>query len=268
MVNEEYSILNELEIGILIVDSSKRIEYCNRAAIDLLGKSGKKAQKYCYELLFGKESPCQKCFGDIKGQNSEIVEIELPDLDRFVEISVKKIAAGRILIQLSNITTQNRLREELNKSIISDQSSGLLKRNLIYNHLQSEMTHSRRFGRNLGFIMLRVSDLSNPGINSVSKIVARTIRGIGEILGDDTRTYDLSYRFGRDTFAVILPDENLEGTLTVSNRLYSKIKNLGIQRARIGASTMGSTTSPEEIIESAQRALYVAEHSDNSVAAI
>jgi len=90
MANEEYSILNELEIGILIVDSSKRIEYCNRAAIDLLGKSGGKAQKYCYELLFGKESPCQKCFGDIKGQNSEIVEIELADLDRFVEISVKK----------------------------------------------------------------------------------------------------------------------------------------------------------------------------------
>ena len=268
MPNEEFSILDRLETGIMIVDSSKRIEYCNRAAIDLMGNHGNNPREYCYEFLFGKESPCRNCFQDMKGVDSDSVEIKLPGCDRFIEISKRKIEDDRILIQIKDITPQNVLREELDKSIISDTMSGLLKKNLIYDHLQREITHSRRFGRNIGFIILRVSDLSNPGVHSVPKIVARILRGIGEILGDDIRAYDLAYRFDKDTFAVILPDENLDGTLTVANRLYSKIKTLGIQRARIGVSTMGSATSPDTIIESAQRALYVAEHSDNSVATI
>ncbi len=257
-------ILDNIEIGVLLVDSGKKVSFCNRTALKMLGKRAEEPILSCHSLLFGFETPCKGCFF-VDGA-AESVEIQPKDSDRTLECRRSMLPSGSLLVQLKDITALKSLQADIESSTVTDFESGLIKPAFIGDHLQREMSRARRFGGNISLIMLRITDLAHPGVNGIPKIVARILRGIGEILGSDLRAYDLAFRYDLDTFAVILPGEDIDGAMTVAHRLYSKIKNLGIQRARIGVSVMGSATSPQAVIESAQRALYIAEHTDEPIA--
>ncbi|HHS49644.1 MAG TPA: diguanylate cyclase [candidate division Zixibacteria bacterium] len=268
MLDAPREILDRLESGVIVIGSDKRIDYCNDSALKILDISQCEKDRLCYEFIMNGGVPCTACIQGEAAGHSRIIEIKSRDSDRFIEIIQTKLESGKILAQLRDVTAYKILQDELDRSLITEAESGLIKRNYIYDNLQREMSRARRFGRNVGLIMLKISDLAQPGVNTAPKIVARILRGIGEILGNDLRAYDLAFRYDKDIFAVILPGENLDGAMCVANRLYAKIKNLGIQRARIGVAIMGSATSPEMVIEAATRALYVAEHSDDPIATI
>ncbi|MCK5833907.1 diguanylate cyclase [bacterium] len=260
--------LDKIQIGIVVIDRNKRVLFSNLHALRLLGKKGYTQETFCYEFLKCDNCPCDDCYLQDETGLIDICEIKPADTDEVIECIRTKLDSGSILVQLRDITSYRVLQSELDQAMISDSKSGLLKNSLIHDHLQREMSRARRFGTNIGLIMLRISDLAHPGVNSIPSIVTRILRGIGEILGNDLRAYDLAFRYDRDTFAVILPGEDLDSSLGVADRLYSKIKNLGIQRARVGVANMGSATSADDVIDAAKRALYVAEHSDQPISSI
>jgi two-component system, cell cycle response regulator len=84
------------------------------------------------------------------------------------------------------------------------------------------------------------------------------------------RSTDLVARYGGEEFAVVLPDTNLPGAIAIAEQIQQAVKALAIPHAcsdvspivsiSLGITTLVPTTtgSPQQLIVSADRALYIA----------
>ena len=259
-------LLSELPIGIVIVNRLRRISYYNPRAGIYFNNVEQNAELICHNLLQNSDIPCLECPLEAGGLNPFIREIEIPDKGYIVEIQGSLSKNGDVIETVTDVTHRRLLQNQLDQAAMTDPGSGLMKRHFVRDHLQREIQRARRFGGNVSLIMLRASSINNGGLESVPKTIAQVIRGIGEVFGKETRAYDLVYRFGPDTFAIILPNEDLAGAINAASRLHLKIKALGIEKAKSGVASMNQGTMAESLIYAAQQALYRADHSEESIA--
>ena len=259
-------ILKDLPVGIIIVDQLRRIEFANKAALQLLDRKTISEDELCHQCIWQSEDVCVECPFEANGVNPLIREMEIPERGRFLEICAQLYEKNYIIETITDISLRKRFQRELSQAALTDPASGLLRRHFLREHLQREMHRSRRLGNDVSVALVRVTDLDKPDIDNIPKTVARILRGVGDILGRETRTYDMAYRFGRDTFAVILPGADLAGSVIAAKRIHNRIRELGIEGSKIGVATMSRAPIAEALLHAAQHALYKADHSDEPVA--
>jgi diguanylate cyclase (GGDEF)-like protein len=125
------------------------------------------------------------------------------------------------------------------------------------------VARARRFGEPLSLLMVDVDELKKINDRHGHAAGSAALAHIARVLGESKRTEDMAARWGGDEFVILMPGATAEaaGRLaqTILERLHSRPLLVNGRplpvTVTIGIAS-GAPSSPEELFETADRALY------------
>lgn len=160
------------------------------------------------------------------------------------------------------------VNEELKKLSTTDSLTGLANQRYLSDWLKTEFEVVSRYDMPLAAIMMDLDDFKKVNDEHGHLFGDFVLRGVADIIREQSRRADVAARYGGEEFAVILPHTDGYAAANLANRIHSAIRahtfDDGERSAKITASFGISTfpseevTSARELIEMADRALYAA----------
>lgn len=155
---------------------------------------------------------------------------------------------------------------------IYDGLTGLHLRRYFDIWLKKEFDRVRRYGGKLSLVMIDVDHFKHVNDEYGHQCGDEVLRLIGALVRDSIRSVDLGARYGGEEFSVILPETDTEGANLFAERLRARVEETPIRwdaRAFPITISCGIATyikgrpygSPEDLIETADKALYQAKSS-------
>jgi diguanylate cyclase (GGDEF)-like protein len=194
----------------------------------------------------------------ISGEN-ESVSDHTKDILRLISSRINKI--------LSNAT----LHRDTKMLALTDGLTGLLNHRAFQGRLMREFERFRRYGSFLSLLMADFDDLKTYNDSYGHPVGDEVLRRIGCILRDTTRESDILARYGGDEFVILLPHANSKNARDMAERIKLKMKNEVISihgkelkgTLSMGVATLpdGVSRTPQDFLESADKALYEAKRS-------
>jgi len=180
------------------------------------------------------------------------------------ELSFKTTFAGQVGLSVANI----RLREALRSQSIKDPLTGLYNRRYLEETLDREIRRAVRAEQPLGILMLDLDHFKKFNDTYGHDAGDTVLREFASFLGRSIRAEDIVCRFGGEEFVVILPTAELNNAHARAERICSKLRELNVrhQGQSLGLITVSvgvaalplHGTSPKELLEAADAALYSA----------
>jgi diguanylate cyclase (GGDEF)-like protein len=186
---------------------------------------------------------------------------------RYEELEQRMLSLQRENLDL---IVKNRLLSEVSSR---DALTGLYNRWFVMEKIDSEMNRAVRHGSPMSLLMLdidhfkRVNDTWGHGAGD------QVLQGIGQLLRDSCRVYDVPGRYGGEEFCIVLPETKPGSTGIVAERIRSRIEATTmacgdtsiVVTASIGIAGMempesSDLLSPAALIDRADRALYSAKN--------
>ncbi len=183
---------------------------------------------------------------------------------------------ARALFEMNNelavlareLTNQRREAEALRKMAAEqarrDPLTSLYNRRHFFEMLQIELERAKR---GLGHVSVMLFDVDHfKRVNDERGHAAgdTVLRSLAAYASARLRPYDIVARYGGEEFVVLLPSTDLAQTAKVAERLRAGIAALKIEgfprhiTASFGAAQWSTGTSPEDLLERADAALYAA----------
>lgn len=173
-------------------------------------------------------------------------------------------AAEQLSLALANL----RLRESLRDQSIKDALTGLYNRRHLEHALQVEFARCHASDRPLAVMMIDVDHFKVFNDQHGHAAGDAVLSAIGRLLGDHFRAKHIPCRYGGEEFTVILPETDVDAAVVLAESTRWAIGALSIDddgrplpqvTASIGVATIpGSVEHLDDLIESADKALYVA----------
>jgi len=165
-----------------------------------------------------------------------------------------------------------RLHERTEQLSQTDALTRLFNRRRLDADLEAECYRANRYGRPLSFIMLDVDHFKRFNDRFGHQRGDEALEMIAKVLSDTGRESDSAYRFGGEELAVLCRETDLDGVSELAERLRGAIerrmKAEGVT-ASFGVATVGPEgTSPQEIVEAADKALYDAKRAGRNRVAV
>lgn len=189
---------------------------------------------------------------------------------RAEEIRLVAAVADQLAIAISHA----QLFAQVRYQAITDGLTGLYNHIYFKNRLQEELRTAQRKGTPCSLLMVDLDKLKQINDNFGHPVGDAAISQIASILKKLLRSGDTAARYGGEEFGIILPGSTLIEAALIADRLCATIRNtpvpgLGKISASIGAATypMHASTAAE-LIENADKALYVAKNSGRDQARI
>ena len=173
---------------------------------------------------------------------------------------------------LRDITVQKQAQMELETLATRDGLTGLLNRRSFDERLATEARRASRERQPLSLLMLDIDCFKQyndayghqKGDECLRLVAGALTKGLW-------RAGDAAARYGGEEFAIILPDTSRQGAASVAERMRHAVVHLGIpHQASVaadqvtvsigGATIIASTVSPDDLLTSADAALYEAKH--------
>jgi diguanylate cyclase (GGDEF)-like protein len=158
---------------------------------------------------------------------------------------------------------------QLKKEAQTDEKTGLWNARHFATLFTNEMERAKRFNRPLALIMADLDLLRN--INNTYGHLAGDVvlSGIGKIIRETVREYDIAGRFGGEEFAIVLPEVGPEEAKALAERLREAVENGTFEvttstipihaTMSIGISCFPmDADSPKELLHEADIAVYQA----------
>jgi diguanylate cyclase (GGDEF)-like protein/PAS domain S-box-containing protein len=197
-----------------------------------------------------------EAIGILHFQNIEKGEVAQPVL------LMVNMFAEQVGLSVANI----RLREALRNQSIRDPLTGLYNRRYLEEMLERETRRAVRSEQGLGVLMLDLDHFKKFNDTYGHDAGDTVLRETAAFLLKSVRAEDIVCRFGGEEFLVILPQASLEVTQARAERIRSKLRELmvlhqgqplGMVTASLGVAELPRHgTSPKELIEAADAALY------------
>jgi diguanylate cyclase (GGDEF)-like protein len=201
-----------------------------------------------------------------------IIDVESPQPSFFDEEDrqLLEVVANHLAISLSNLTSQESLREQA----IRDPLTGLFNRHYFNSIITSELSRGDRYGRPISLMMIDID-----GFRAVNNRLGHlkgddVLRDVATMLQENVRDADRVIRYGGDEFLVFMPETNGRGDAEiVADRLRTQIAvvsdTLSSEHLTLGLSIGIYTRLPHEdrplesILEEVDRRMYADKRSKN-----
>jgi diguanylate cyclase (GGDEF)-like protein len=186
---------------------------------------------------------------------------------RYEELEHRMLSLQRENLDL---VVKNRLLSEVSSR---DTLTGLYNRWFVMEKIDSELNRSLRHGSPMSLLMLDVDHFKRINDTWGHSAGDQVLQGIGKLLRECCRVYDVPGRYGGEEFCIVLPETKTGNTTVVAERIRRRLESTELLcgdtaiavTASIGIAGMDepddtSTLSPAGLIERADRALYSAKN--------
>lgn len=162
---------------------------------------------------------------------------ELPEIDRIVKIknnaNEEKLFTINIdyyenkehyyIFSLTDITSIKEKANLLEYQSSHDKLTGLFNKNKFDEFYEKEIKRSKRYKNDLSIILFDIDEYREIIEMYKSPIGDIILKDISQIMSNCIREQDISARWGGEEFLVLLPQTNLEGALTVANKINTTV---------------------------------------------
>lgn len=195
----------------------------------------------------------------------EVVRIAAESEARYQELEQRMLSLQRENLDL---VVKNRLLSEVSTR---DSLTGLYNRWFVIEKIDSEINRALRHGSPMSLLMLDIDHFKR--INDTWGHAAgdQVLQGIGKLLRESCRVYDVPGRYGGEEFCIVLPETRVGNTTIVAERIRQRLESTELPcgdtnivvTASIGIAGMEAPDateilSPAALIDRADRALYSA----------
>ncbi|HSF19021.1 MAG TPA: GGDEF domain-containing protein [Vicinamibacteria bacterium] len=156
--------------------------------------------------------------------------------------------------------------ERLRTLAVRDDLTSLYNLRFFNRSLETEHQRASRFGRSYGLIFMDLDGLREVNSRRGHLAGGRVLRHVGDFLANRIRQIDVPARIGGDEFVIICPETTKKAARLAAERLRQGIQRLTDERGMPLGITVSAGiatypddgTSPEEVLQRADRALYEA----------
>jgi diguanylate cyclase (GGDEF)-like protein len=183
-------------------------------------------------------------------------------------------ASRPVLEEVSRLYDRERVRNvELERMVsrlqalsVTDSLTGLKNHGFFFDRLAEELERASRYSRPLAVIIADIDDFKQ--VNDAFGHAAgdAVLRSLGDVFRTQLREVDLACRIGGEEFGFLLPETDEEGGMRAAERIRSAVETFAIPEVGRVTVSLGVAVFPEhaterdELLESADTALYQAKH--------
>lgn len=176
----------------------------------------------------------------------------------------------QIIGNQSSLALQNALlHEELELLSVTDRLTELYNHGYMQQRLEEELGRAQRFGHKLSLIMLDIDDFKQFNDTYGHPHGDKVLQAASSIIRENLREIDVAARYGGEEFAIMLPETDVPGALSVAERIRKSMAQYpfatGEDRATVMQTvSLGVATFPTHaptaarLIETADKAMYEA----------
>ncbi len=188
------------------------------------------------------------------------------------EARYEELEQRMLTLQRENfdLIVKNRALSEVSSR---DSLTGLYNRWFVMEKIDSELNRALRHGSPMSELMLDVDHFKRINDTWGHPAGDQVLKGIGQLLRDSCRVYDVPGRYGGEEFCIVLPATKAGNTNVVAERIRQRLAETELAcgdtsvvvTASIGIAGTdtpddGEVLSPAGLIERADQALYSAKH--------
>jgi len=151
--------------------------------------------------------------------------------------------------------------KEAKRIAITDRLTGLFNRLKLDEALKNELQRCQRNGHPFAVVMLDIDFFKDVNDTHGHQVGDRVLTGVAGILQKQVRETDIVGRWGGEEFLIICPSTELQGALSVAEKLRTKIEahtfpKVGTKTVSFGVTVWCQDDTIEGIIARADQALY------------
>lgn len=156
---------------------------------------------------------------------------------------------------------------QLEELLVVDEKTGLANYRHFHRKLREEWLRGQRYGDPLSVVMLDLDDFKRLNDSAGHPAGDRALKEVATLVAGGARATDVPARYGGEEFAIILPHTDGPMAARVAERILAAVREFAFladeHPARLTASAGVATfstgsplTSPEALVQAADRALY------------
>ena len=174
-----------------------------------------------------------------------------------------------LAVAYDNLEATHREQVRLYEMVITDDKTGVRNYHFFRIRLGEELDRARRYGKDLALVMMDIDEFKALNDSHGPLVGDAVLKELAQLLVMGQRSVDVVARYGGEEFALVLPETGLAGARTIAERLRQRVAEhafvgAGGQplkltlSAGIAAYPHADVTSKEELIQRADRGLFVA----------
>ena len=227
------AVVEEMDDAVLVLGRDGSIVDVNRAAREQLGLEVRGPLPFQIATLWaaswdtrerGLSQPSTRLELELVYGNQAVFELTMTPLG-------PRAGRNRTVLVLRDITERERMERELRKATDSlrflantDGLTGLANRRRFEERLREEVERAHRYRRPLALVLLDLDHFKTVNDTWGHPAGDRVLRGTALAIQSVLREMDVAGRIGGEELAVLLPEADEAGALTLAERLRLKIK--------------------------------------------
>jgi diguanylate cyclase (GGDEF)-like protein len=275
--------LNEIEIGIILLNADLRPQFVNRAFMHMwhLTDEAVVAQadfKELMRLVVSKQSrpmPAARFEEFIEKRTQSLREgLEDPrdwrvDGDKVIRVTCKCLPDGGRMLVYTDVTDLVQQADKLKELATVDGMTGLFNRRHFFALAEIEWGRYQRHRRPISLLMLDIDQFKSINDRYGHDAGDRVIVQIAEICRQEKRKSDVVARFGGEEFLLLLPETALPDAQLVAERLRLQVEATAVSvasqavKATVSIGVAQATSNMDTLfalIRMADNALYMAKN--------
>ena len=182
----------------------------------------------------------------------------LDDNDELIAFTSDAEEVASLLAAYAAVAIRN---VQLAEHSLNDHLTGAFNRRYVTLRLDEEISRTKRTGEPLSFAIVDIDHFKEVNDTHGHPAGDTVIRGVAQLLINQSRAYTVVARYGGDEFAIVLPSTPKAGALGYGERIKRIVASYpfgtGPVTISIGTATLpGDAESRDDLISAADRALY------------